>query len=136
MIRGGHLDLTMLGAMQVSENGDLANWVIPGAMLKGPGGAIDLVSSGSRVVIAMEHMAKGGKFKILSKCSLPLTASTCVDRIITELAVFDVDRKAGGLTLVEIANGTSIEHIRQVTGAPFRIPKTGVNTIKYAWSLE
>ncbi|KAG6580141.1 3-oxoacid CoA transferase 1 [Phytophthora cinnamomi] len=120
MIRGGHVQLTILGALQVAENGDLANWIIPGKMVKGMGGAMDLVGSGNRVVVTMEHNAKGGAKKILKSCSLPLTGKSVVNTIITELGVFDVV-PGKGLVLVEIAPTTTVEEIRERTEAPFTV---------------
>merc|ERR1712142_528373 len=120
MIRGGHVDLTMLGAMEVASNGDLANWMIPGKMVKGMGGAMDLVGApGSRVVILMEHSARSGKPKILNKCSLPLTGKQVVDRIITEKAVFDVTKD--GLVLLEVHEDYTIDDIKACTEAPFTV---------------
>lgn len=123
MIRGAHVDLTVLGALQVASNGDLANWIVPGKMIKGVGGAADLVSSGTRVVVTMEHTAKGGAHKILDACSLPLTGKAVVDRIITEMGVFDVDKNAGSgsLKLVEIAPGVGLDDIRAATGCEFAV---------------
>jgi 3-oxoacid CoA-transferase len=131
MIRGGHMDLTILGALEVAPNGDLANWVIPGKMVKGMGGAMDLVSSGCRVVVTMEHTAKGAA-KIKKDCTLPLTGRAVVDRIITELCVFDIDKKGGsGMTLKELAPGVTLEQVQAATACPFHVA-ADVTTMKYA----
>jgi 3-oxoacid CoA-transferase B subunit len=121
MIRGGHINLSILGGMQVAENGDLANWMVPGKMIKGMGGAMDLVAGVRRIVVVMEHTEKSGAPKFRHRCSLPLTGAGVVDLLITDLGVFDIDRKHGGAVLTQLAAGVTLEEIKAKTEADFAV---------------
>ncbi|MBS0188870.1 MAG: CoA transferase subunit B [Planctomycetes bacterium] len=128
MIRGGHVDLTILGAMQVSQEGDLANWMVPGKMVKGMGGAMDLVAGAKKVIVTMEHVAKGDAPKVVKQCSLPLTGKKCVDMLITDLCVMEMDPGKRRFVLSELAPGVTVEEIKQKTDADF-IVSPGVRTM-------
>ena len=121
MIRGGHINLSILGGMQVAENGDLANWMVPGKMAKGMGGAMDLVAGVPRVVVVMDHVEKSGAPKFVSRCNLPLTGKGVVDLLVTDLAVFEIDRKGSGAVLIELAPVVTLDEVRAKTAARYTV---------------
>jgi 3-oxoacid CoA-transferase subunit B len=124
MIRGGHINLSILGAMEVAENGDIANWMIPGKLVKGMGGAMDLVAGVKRVVVVMEHANKHGQSKVLKRCTLPLTGTGVVSRIITDLCVFDVKPGGAGLELIELSDGVTLDEVAATTEAAYTVSQT------------
>lgn len=119
MIRGGHVDLTVLGAMEVDQEGSIANWMVPGKLVKGMGGAMDLVAGAKRVIVAMQHRDRAGNSKILKKCTLPLTGQNCVHRVVTDMAVLDLSKE--GFVLKELAPGISVDDVKSASEAPLRV---------------
>lgn len=121
MIRGGHIDLAILGALEVSQEGDIANWMVPGKMVKGMGGAMDLVAGAKRVIAVMTHTNKNGSAKLLKACQLPLTGKRCIDMVITDKAVFDIDKATGTMTLIELIGDATLEEIAASTEAEYTV---------------
>lgn len=121
MIRGGHIDLAILGALEISQEGDIANWMVPGKMVKGMGGAMDLVAGAKRVIAVMTHTNKNGSAKLLKQCELPLTGKRCIDMVITEKAVFDIDKEQGTMTLIELIGDATLEEIAASTEAEYTV---------------